>query len=324
MAGILDAKTRIFDTILTPEGRKQLAKGTFSAKFYSFTDRSTFYKSDTIISGGLDESDRFVLEATSLLQDQITLESDDTGHIKALLISGSTAYSALNGRLFNLTGSSEATKEQVTGDAFASLSEELLDGAIDAFKKQFILRSPDPLDDKQDLQFELDQNRINFKITNDRPFKSDELSQANVKHVESFFQDARFSNVENFLFLPPVNKARTGTSERTELGHFANLNQQELTSFEDLKNGFLKKYIDFGYEQVVEFVETSTENNIIAQFFEVSEDQIKKLDVVEFVFFEEEPGNEFLGKHIFFVGKVFIDDFGNPTFLHLFTLIFES
>ena len=324
MAGILDSKTRIFDTILTPEGRKQLAKGTFSAKFYSFTDRSTFYKSDTIISGGLDETHRFITEATSLPQDQITLESDDTGNVKALLISGSTAYSALNGRLFGLTGSSEATKEQITGDAFASLSEKLLDGAVDAFKKQFILKSPDPLDDDEDIQFKLDQNSLDFKITNDRPFKADEVNQANVKHVESFFQDARFSNVENFLFLPPVNKPRPGSNSRVGLGNFANINQQDIVSFEDLKSGFLKKYIDFGYEQTVEFLNTSTENNIIAQFFEVSEDQIKKLDIIEFVFFEEEPGNEFLGKHIFFAGKVFIDDFGNPTFLHLFTLIFES
>jgi hypothetical protein len=324
MAGILNSKTRLFDTILTPEGRRQLAEGTLRAKFYSFTDKSTFYKRDTIVSGGLDETYRFITEASALPQDQITFETDDTGNVRALIISGSEGYSVLNGRLFSLTGSTNDKKPQITGSAFASLSEELLNGSIDAFKNQFILKSPDPLDDDEDIKFNLSANKLSYIITNESPFKKEEVSKANVRHVESFFQDARFSNVENFLFLPPVNKARIGSNVRVELGHFINVNQNEVESYDDLHNDYLKKYIDKGYETVIEFIDTSVQNNIIGQFFEVSDNIIRKLDVLEFITFDEEDSISSFSKQIFFVGKVFIDELGSETFVHLFTLIFES
>ena len=44
MAGILNSKTRILDTILTLEGRRQLADGDFQVKYVSFTDGSSFYQ----------------------------------------------------------------------------------------------------------------------------------------------------------------------------------------------------------------------------------------------------------------------------------------
>lgn len=324
MSGILNSKTRLMDTILTPEGRRQLAEGNLRATFYSFTDRSTFYKRDTIVSGGLDETFRFITEASGLPQDQITFEADDSGHVRALVISGSDAYSVLNGRLFSLTGSTNTIKPQVTGSHFSSLSEDLLKTSIDSFKNQYILKSPDPLDEDRDVKFKLSTNNLSFVFTNDRPFKKNEISKANVRHVESFFQDARFSNVENFLFMPPVNKPRIGSDEQVELGHFINVNQNMVQSYEDLHEDYLSKYINTGYEKVIEFVDTSIQNNIISQFFEVSGDSIKKLDVIEFIMFEgRDSVNEF-SKHIFFIGKIFIDELGSETFLHLFTLIFES
>lgn len=324
MAGILDSKKRIFDTILTPEGRKQLAEGTFRARYYSFTDRSTFYNRDTIVSGGLDETFRFVTEASALLQDQIALESDDSGHVKALIKSGSVAYSVLDGRLFSLTGSGNGPRQLITGSDFTALSTELLSSSIDAFKDQQILRSPDPLDDQETHAFRLSSDKFNFRVTNEKPFKRDEISEANVKHVESLFQDARFSNVPNFMYLPPVNKARPDTGQKVLLGHYPNLNQQEMQTYEDLDKDFLQKYINTGYEHVVEFTDTSTQNNVMSQMFEASDNKLKKLDIIEFVMKESQTDTEQIERSIFFAGKVFIDEAGNQTFLHMFTLIYES
>jgi hypothetical protein len=44
MSGILNTKQRIMDTILTQEGKRQLASGELRLNFITFTDNATFYK----------------------------------------------------------------------------------------------------------------------------------------------------------------------------------------------------------------------------------------------------------------------------------------
>ena len=43
MAGILDAKERVLDTIITPAGRAQIASGELRIEYASFTDRQMYY-----------------------------------------------------------------------------------------------------------------------------------------------------------------------------------------------------------------------------------------------------------------------------------------
>ena len=57
MAGILDNKKRVMDTIVTQEGKRQLASGQFQIKYASFTDGSSFYEGD-IVSGSSDATRR--------------------------------------------------------------------------------------------------------------------------------------------------------------------------------------------------------------------------------------------------------------------------
>ena len=45
MAGILNAKHRVIDAIITQEGRRQVAAGDLQIKYVTFTDRHTFYES---------------------------------------------------------------------------------------------------------------------------------------------------------------------------------------------------------------------------------------------------------------------------------------
>ena len=70
MAGILNDKKRVMDTIITNEGRRQVAEGELQIKYASFTDRGTFYTGN---SGSIadDASSRLYFEATGRLQDQI-------------------------------------------------------------------------------------------------------------------------------------------------------------------------------------------------------------------------------------------------------------
>ena len=75
-------------------------------------------------------------------------------------------------------------------------------------------------------------------------------------------------------------------------------------------------------KETITFYETSLENNLIGQFFEIGQSSFKKLDVIDFGEFVTED-EDFPEKHVFFVGKVYPDSKGSYTFVNMFTLVFE-
>jgi len=81
--GILDNKTRILDAILTAEGRRQIAEGTFNVTHVTFEDGSMVYQPDAD-EGHVDPTDRVYLEASTLPQDQIIFETNDAGRLVPL------------------------------------------------------------------------------------------------------------------------------------------------------------------------------------------------------------------------------------------------
>jgi len=275
-----------------------------------------FYNQDTIVSGGLDDTYRIQLEATNLPQDTITLEADDSGRLTGFPISGSDRYIIRGGQI--LSSSSENETVVVTGSKYASLSERLLDSSIDNFKKLYILRSPDPIDFRE-RQFIVGPKEATFSITETRPFSTASISTANLNNVEGFFQDKRLSHIPNYQFLPPVNKPRLGTTEAEPLGEFINLNQEPILTFEDVERE-IRQFEDMGYAQEFLFTETSRQSNIVGQFFESAQNELQKLDVIDFGLFTTSEG---VSKHVFFVGKIYNDDMGVDTFVQLFTLVFS-
>jgi len=314
MAGILDAKTRIFDTFVTQEGRRQFASGKMKAEYYSFTDAFAIYNTDTINTGShLDETYRICFEATSLPQDQVTFEADDSGKLMAFRSSGLTIQA---GQLF-----SGSLGQFVTGSDFASLSGDLLTSAsIDAFSRLRVLGSPDFFDQRFN-EFLIGNDNLKFTVTNNLPISASALQSVKVNSIESLFMDKRLSHVPNFKYLPPVNKARIGNTT-SSLGVFPSLGQAPILTNDDLENEF--RYSDqLGFKQTVTFLQTSRQNNLVCQMFEVAGNAITKLDVIDFGLFTVPNDIEFPTKHVFFVGKVFIDDTGTTTFVNMFSLIFE-
>lgn len=339
--GLLNSKSRIFDTILTQEGRRQIANGQLRVEFFSFTDSGVFYNQDTT-SGSNDVTQRIALEASCLPQDQLAFEADDSG--KLMPFKGSEVPIS-NGKIINfvtgILGSVRNEVVEVDDAQFASLSSNLLGSSIQNFNKLYMIGSPDLFDETRN-EFLVSKNVIDFAITNDRPISSKQISTLKINHVESFFQDKRFSHVPNFYYLPPVNKAKIGTRQCTGLGEYTKLGQKTYFEYNDLKIELdqLKK---IGFEQTVEFTETSKTNNLMCQFFELSNGTIVKLDIIDFGIFqvgsnqqltEEELAEskqaqrdfslEKQTKHVFFAGKVFKDDYGVHTFVNLFTIIFEA
>lgn len=316
--GLLSAKERVLDTIITQEGRAQIASGKLRAEYVSFSDMGAVYKLDTIVSGGLDVTDRLCFEAGNLLQDRIVFEADDSGKLVASFASGSAVIKVSAGQIFS--GSSRDERVSLSGSQFASMAGQLLASSLDNFRNLYILASPDPIDERHD-QFILGPTKTKFVITDDGPIDDDSIPEMKIDHVESLFMDKRLSHVPNFRFLPPVNKPRLGETQGTSLGVYANLNQQQLLSYEDV----LKETSNLelaGYSETIRFVETSRTNNLLCQMFEMTDRELTKLDVIDFGKFP--PDDQGRVQHVFFVGKVFIDSMGATTYCNMFTLVFES
>lgn len=80
MSGILDNKSRIIDAIITTEGRRQMAEGTFEVSYVTFSDADVVYLPDSS-AGHVDPTNRIYFEACNLPQDQITFEANDEGNL---------------------------------------------------------------------------------------------------------------------------------------------------------------------------------------------------------------------------------------------------
>jgi len=304
MAGILDNKSRILDSIVTLEGRRQIVGGKLKIEFASFSDRFTFYEAD-IVSGSTDASERIFFEAASLPQDQITFEADDSGRL--LAFEGRNFVKTKMGKPV-ISGSFLTDRTQ-----FASTANKLLFSSVDNFKDLRSIGSDEFFRDDKD--FVISDNSITFTITDEKPFRSDDVQSISVNKAESFFQDKRLSHIKNFKFLPPKNKKTTIDPEGSLLGEFRPLSQPEILSIEELMEGLSHR--DF---HTVYFSETSRFNNLFSQFFEVTGNDIKKLDVIDFGAFSVENGESI---RVFFVGKIFVDNMKRSTFINIFTIIFE-
>jgi hypothetical protein len=321
MAGFLDPKTRFLDTILTVEGRRQLAEGRLRAEFYSFSDATAIYVEDTIVSGSLEGIDRPQLEAASLPQDTITFEADDSGRLisKTLAnslfgITSSTLFVAPGQIMIEVSG----TQEAMTGQAYLSQMDTLLGSSLQNYKRCRILGSPELIDQNRDEFILGPLAPESFIITDNNPIPEADLQEIEVNQIEGFFQDKRLSHIANFKFLPPVNKRRLGDTNIEPLGTYDRIDQAPILTIEELENELAPR-INHGYKRTFFFTETSKKNRFFAQFFEVGEDgETRKLDVIDFGSF---PGKNSVARRVFFAGKVYTDDFGVDTFVNMFTLI---
>ncbi len=299
------------DTIVTSEGRKYIAAGKFEAAFYSFSDAGAFYNCNDILptTSSMDLGGIPVLEASNLPQDMITFEADDSGKLVAFRGSNIRVQ---GGNI--LTGSSISTLSPTFDSDFASLADDLLLGSINNFQNQYILTSPDVLDEET-LSFNISRSDMSFDINDNKPIPTTSIQKASLDYIESLFMDKRLSHVPNFNYLPPVNKPRVGTSQGLPLGNFQNIGQRPIYDWNDL-NKEIKDLEQRGYIQDISFLETSRENNLFCQMFEVDSATIHKLDVIDF--------GELQDKHVWFIGKVRSDSYNSDIFINMFTLIMDN
>ena len=309
--GILDNKTRLFDTIVTQEGKRQIASGQLQVKFISLSDAAAFYEAD-LLSGSTDAADRIYFEANNASFDSITIEADDSGR---LITSGSSEVTLFGGKI--ISGSTKiAQTEMLSGSVFASMTGLILSSSLNNFKN---LRTLGTIDEyRDDDEFSLSQDSQTFSVTNTLPLSRFDIKESTIDNSEGIFQDKRLSHIPNFAYLPPTNRPIGEGARPTSLGNFPRLTQTSQLTHDDLLQQINEKP-----SIEILFSERSRENNLVIQIFEQSFSSFKKLDIIDFGQSFSSDGRS-TSRRVFFVGKLFKDSLGVDTFINMFTMVFEN
>ena len=328
MSGILDNKTRILDTAITSLGREQLAFGGIDISYVTLTDGTAFYQADAV-SGTSDATNRIYLEVCNLPQDDITFMSDDAGFLmpfKSSLTSSIKAgqllsYSFQAATSSLIQGSSEGTST-ITGSALFSAMENLLQDSSDNFTK---LRVIGTHDDIFDDGFAIGPKNISFVANENAPIPLYRRNQ-NINNIENLISDPKLSHLPNFQYLPPIIKTDNQSIDKSNIdqirnyfiGDYKPLGRSVKITPEIIFSE-LQKFERMGYMKTIRIDPSSKFNNLLGQAFEVSNYAVSKLDVINFgkLTFENKI------RHVFFLGKILVDDNDLQKFLHIFTLVFE-
>ena len=364
MAGILDKKTRFIDLVITQEGKRQIASGELRAEFASLTDMHADYEKNNTNS---DFSDRIYFEVAERPENSIVLEKNDSGRIiqqdvvDGLVINDNNIVALVSSDV-GLNEQDEPTRIKsviATGSQFASLSDSLIDLSINHLNKTYLISTD--LFENHD-KFTLNKESIEFTISNSIPFAlGPEREIVNINDTDSFIQDKKMANLNNFSFLPPVNENGTPYGNYTDIRNLSALNFNQIISklglqaFSEIEkeeseaynvkkntSGDLKIYnredesnfenfIKKEYE-TIKFLNTSIENNLMIQIFETNEskentensNKITKLDIIDGGFFSIDGDvNNRNEKQVYYAGKIFYDQDNIAKFINLFTIIFD-
>jgi hypothetical protein len=317
VAGILDSKERIIDLVVTPEGRRQMNGGRFVMEYATLTDVGSFYSGDPQPDGSEvadDAGARIHFEAVARYQDVVVSELEDGIVMRPLRTSDVT----LSGRSF-LSGSSHDAaltyQNVLTGSALLEESERALRGIGTNFRDLRVLATEDPFSDNEG--FRVTPNEIEFGFV-DVWNRTGESGILDLEEAPSIFADKHFTHLPNFQYLPPVNVSKNNNNVAVPLADYSS---------------FLPTNLSYGWQEIlrdlrsrqnvtVGFPNTSRDNNLMGQFFEVTQSGVEKLTVVDFGEFED-GSVESKPHRVFFVGKMLRDASGTETFVKIFTLIAE-
>lgn len=224
MSGILDKKSRIFDFVITENGRKQMQNGDIRYRFASLSDKSIMYTKDYELSKqnkadiSNSEFNYIPLEANTKINDEINPEFDLSNY-----------FLNNNNNQLNVEDLQNSSNLDTSINQF--ISDFSLGNSLKNLKyltTSAILNKTSPLSffDSGYLNNDLDfKNSTNLYHT----IKSYSINKNNIPVIAL---DKRFSHKNNFMFLPPVN---TEGEELYERNNFKNINDLD----EENSSGYL-------------------------------------------------------------------------------------
>lgn len=313
MAGILDTKRRILDALLTVDGRRQMAANTIDISFATFSDEGIFYDSEDGKSAR-DISDLPILEVASLPRDIIIPEVDDDGAFSLNLSDGNKI---VNGRKV-ISGALDTISVDDNGVRTIVKSESVLTGTINVYsasldaistaKNHFnqlnLIRTDDGL---LDSLFKVDTNSITLTT---------EPIESSLSAIRPLVFDDSLNHTINTKFLPP--EVITDENKALPLGDYPKLNKQPYNNFRSFAEEELLGSLS---SREVNFTNEGKSNNLLCQMFEINNDSVSKLTVVDYGEFIDESQ---VIKRVFFLVKPIRDSNGAPKLCKLFTMVFEK
>lgn len=325
--GILDPKKRVVDIVMTPLGRESLSRNGLSVAYASFTDGQAYYDKSSI-TGSYDEAtDRIYLESpSSLPQDLLALITDDTGDLIPGFVFGSNSESGddaksgfkigTDGTVYEIYNGSRPLSGLNPDANFSSVMSSVANMFQKSFEKNVIIGTRDPIDD--DTDFIISPQEATFQTPND----TEEFPVSSINSVDSLFFDKRFANQPQFKFLPPV-VAGPQNSEKP-IANFRNIKRFNRYTYEDIKEEVIGTDRNpVKQRAVIDFSETSLENDLIMQMYEINTGGIIKLDAVDFGNVLDTSDSARPLKRVIFFGKVYLDDSETATYVNLFTMVID-
>ena len=331
MAGILNNKERMIDFIMTKQGRRQMADGRMRIEFATVTDAQTFYQGSGSFGVAEPAGSRLFFEASERPQDMIVPELQAGSSMQPFragdfMITGKTIASGTF-----MKGATQQTTE-LTGTDIINKSEALLSSLTKNFQDLRITSTDDIFSDTSN--FSLANNTASFVLTdatfgdytNNDPNPLD--ASIDLSSAPSIFADKRFANLPNFRYLPPVNLPLPGEEPVKLSEQYPKLSSGDEFSLEELH-----QILSVKQSVVIKYSDTSRDNNLIGQLFEMSADGVEKLSVLDYGSYtmpsaplsEDEFGETpSTVEQYYFVGKMQKDKDGVDTFLNLFTVVFSQ
>ena len=299
MSGLLDPKKRIIDAIITPEGRRQLMNGGMNIRFASFSDIGSAYESnDKMIYEP--ESIKINLESFSTRNDTIMQSTDESGRFIE------SAAGPIGGITFSPAGMivSSSTEDDY-GTTIAMNSIEFL-------KNQMMISTFDTI--RNDKGLFLSKEQIQFSIQKGIPFKQ-EPKTTSLNDADSLFCDKRLKNIGRFKYLPPVQQGTQINEDLKPLGIYP-----DFSEVDDISQGDFYSYLKTLEMHEIELSRLTENHDIAIQVFESTDTKIQKLDIIKYGKIETENGKL---SDLYFLGKLYFDEFDVPTFINIFTMVIE-
>lgn len=298
MAGLLDNKSRVMDTLLTFRGRSKLFDGGINVKYVSFSDAGATYDGDD--NGVAIDPINVGFEAFNTFNDEITISTNKFGDLE---------YNEFNGYVLRKDGTFEI-KDPLIVDPVAKL---IRSGSKESFDNQRLIQSTNVL--FEDFGLYSDPASISFSITDTIPFNG-EPAESSIEDIENLFADRRFGKLLQFQYLPPVQRTITSIGNEVALGNYANVREDMLTEQQILS------IIDSLETKEITFSKNTESNELGIQFFESSSNRIEKLDVIKY---DQLTKTSATGRTrtLYFVGKTYDDGNGNPVFVNMFDMVIE-
>ena len=215
MAGILDSKKRIMDTIVLPTGRTQAFGGHMQFRYVTLTDRHAIYESTGSDSLGNkiaeDASKNVYFEATARPHDMLCPETDLNSKIvfdTETIFQNSDVVAMAAGDMLTIQGAfptdaALADQSKVsTGQDYLDyfLASNITQALTSSYVHQHFLASVDPLHPFKD--FNVNKNVLNIPCMH----RSQNKKAETTKLFPPLYLDKKFFRHTNFQFLPPVNK----------------------------------------------------------------------------------------------------------------------